>query len=476
MTAIKLPLIVNLDHVFPMYADIVFPQTFIKKWRLPLRIVNDTPHLPVTLSCGGKKDNVSMAFNRKASRNRSVYMRASTAKKLGISQGGLYYIRYLAEDHQLQIGPVLGILTERIFPHEVTAPFGSMTRFYSECQQSAEMKGILMFVFAPEHINLRQTNINGWVYVGGKWKQTVCPFPDVIYNRMTSRRAERNPTLQKCLAWLKERHNIQLFNEQFLNKWQVHDALLNDPLIKNMLPHTVRYEKHAQIKDMLRLHPTVFIKPVNGSLGQGVIRLTKRDTGYDMQYTTLNGSITKRDLSFADIARQMARRRKQRPYIIQQGLPLVTARGRNVDFRALVQKNKFGRWSITSIVGRMAKETSIVSNSSRGGTIQTVTNTLQQVDPEQPKPTVKRLRQTALSVAEAFERQVTGHYAELGIDLAVDRRGKIWLLEINSKPSKTDEALINPDLNIRPSVHKTMDYTCFITGFSRPPTKTKVIP
>ena len=83
------------------------------------------------------------------------------------------------------------------------------------------------------------------------------------------------------------------------------------------------------------------------------------------------------------------------------------------------------------------------------------------------KPSSQDLRDLALDISEAFETLVDGHYAELGIDLALDQNGKVWLLEINSKPSKTDDTITNSTLTIRPSVTRLIEYVCFLTGLSK---------
>jgi D-alanine-D-alanine ligase-like ATP-grasp enzyme len=45
----------------------------------------------------------------------------------------------------------------------------------------------------------------------------------------------------------------------------------------------------------------------------------------------------------------------------------------------------------------------------------------------------------------------------LGIDLAVSKGGRVWLLEVNSKPSKNDNTAM-PDQKIRPSVRQLILY------------------
>lgn len=459
MPQMKLHLFIDSDDTFPGHADVILPQAIVKKWRIAL-------HGPVTLLCGSSAMDARILYSRNNSQKLTVRLRRTVAHVLGIYSECRMNIRYTPQHRLLQFGPLLGILTDGIekrTSHEQR--FGGMTRFYTECHLSADAHGIRMFVFSPEDLNVQKKQINGWTYLRGQWKQVPHPLPDVIYNRITSRRIEAQRSLQQKLELLKRLHRVQLFNEQFLDKWQVHTALKNDPSVRFMLPETHLYAKWTQLKSLLRRYPVVYIKPAGGSLGQGVMRLTLTGTRCHMQYTTLNGTITRSNVSFQEIARHMAWRKRHYQYLIQQGLPLITSLGRSIDFRVLVQKNGQGKWSITSIAGRIASDTNIVSNLARGGTIGTVSHILKQVDPGQPKPTIPQLRQHALAIAHAFERQIHGHFAELGIDLAADKSGKIWLLEINSKPSKTDDSVTNPSNDIRPSVGKTMDYTCCITGF-----------
>ncbi|WP_054948591.1 YheC/YheD family endospore coat-associated protein [Numidum massiliense] len=475
MNQVKLQLFISPDTTFPTDVDFVLPQLLTKKWRLSSRE-------PLVVSCGSASNIVRVAPSQRANKSRMLRMRASLARLLGLYGDGAVNIRYFPQHHRLQLGPLLGVLTNGINSQAAhDQRFGSMTRFYNECQQAALLRGIRLYVFTAEDLDVQGKQINGWVNVNGCWEQHKCPLPEVVYNRITSRRIEAGEHLQQKIQWLKRRYPVQLFNEQFLDKWQVHSALWHDAKMRPILPVTRPYDKIMQLRDMLKQYETVYVKPVNGSLGQGVMRLTSKGGRYHMQYTTLNSTITKKDLSLKEVAQHMARRSRQGKYLMQQGLQLITSLNRNIDFRALVQKNGRGQWTITSIVGRIAADTSIVSNLARGGTIAPVSHILQQVDPNLPKPTLPSLRGCALQVAHVFEQQINGHFAELGIDLAVDKKGKVWLLEINSKPSKTDDAIANAELLIRPSVHKTMDYTLYVTKFplkSRSRsirTKTKVI-
>lgn len=84
------------------------------------------------------------------------------------------------------------------------------------------------------------------------------------------------------------------------------------------------------------------------------------------------------------------------------------------------------------------------------------------------RPTEAVLKHVALQVARMLENGLEGHYAEFGIDLGVDTNGHIWLLEVNSKPSKsTTASKISPASpnRPRPSVIRMLDYAAYLSGY-----------
>ncbi|MNJ53594.1 Endospore coat-associated protein YheD [compost metagenome] len=74
------------------------------------------------------------------------------------------------------------------------------------------------------------------------------------------------------------------------------------------------------------------------------------------------------------------------------------------------------------------------------------------------------MQKTALEIAQGIDKYIPAHFGELGIDLAVDTSGRIWLIEVNSKPSKNDNTPIG-DSKIRPSVKQVIEYARYLSGF-----------
>ncbi len=109
-----------------------------------------------------------------------------------------------------------------------------MTRFLEECALTGQERGVCVAVFTPEQIMAENGTTKGWLFQSRKWQLRELPFPDVLYNRITSRRIE-GPHLQNILRFLRMQHGVCVFNKTFLDKRQVHETLMRDPRMQNML-------------------------------------------------------------------------------------------------------------------------------------------------------------------------------------------------------------------------------------------------
>ncbi len=405
---------------------------------------------------GSKKINVYVSVS--SSKGKLLILPESIASQLLIPNGIQIHGKY-DKEKGLILGPTLGILLQNIYKNHTQEPFGEMTSFLKEIALVSKSKGTLSYAFTLEDIDLQNSSIKGWLLKGNRWEQNKLPIPDVIYNRISSRKFEFKH--QESIQQLKSKNYSHFFNDHFLNKWQVYDLLKNTS-VQSILPNTKLYKNHTTIKEMLNKYPTSYLKPTNGSLGRGIIKVQKRGAEYFVRLSKINGPLSLNYNSFAQMVKQLTPRLKSEPYIIQEGIDLITIKNRPVDFRILVQKNETGNWAITSMVARVADEQQFVSNLARGGTQSKVMhaihlsnlNNRQKVSPDY-------FTNYSLAIAKQIEASSNGSFAELGIDLGLDVNGKLWLLEVNAKPSKNND----PGLTgARPSVHRLIDYTRFLTG------------
>jgi glutathione synthase/RimK-type ligase-like ATP-grasp enzyme len=216
---------------------------------------------------------------------------------------------------------------------------------------------------------------------------------------------------------------------------------------------------------MCSKYATVFLKPVRGSLGKGIIRVSRSEQGgYQALYATAGGTRRQHFPTLLKLFGSISGKMKTVRYQIQQGLQLIDVNGRPVDFRALVQKNENGDWAVTSIVARIAGTHHFVSNLARGGTLSTVREAIAKSNLPAAGDAPARLHRAALDIAKAIDANIPAHFGELGIDLALDTSSRVWLLEVNSKPSKNDNTPLQ-DQKIRPSVRNMIRYARHLAEF-----------
>ncbi|MFS0837092.1 YheC/YheD family protein [Paenibacillus sp. 1P03SA] len=361
---------------------------------------------------------------------------------------------------------LLGVLVKTLQPSSPNL-FGGITTFCKELDEASKEQGVRVFFFSVDGIKPGSSQINGWHYASGGWKKGTFPMPSVIYNRLTSRILENRPKVQQFFRDAKASYGAKVFNEKYLNKTEVFQALKDDGACKTFLPESYLFKNYAMLQSMCKKHATVFLKPVLGSLGKGILRITSLGGGsYSCEIPTLNGTSRKVYPSLLKLFNAQAGKLKTSRYQIQQGLQLVQAGGRPVDFRALVQKDQRGEWAITSVVARIAGANHFVSNLARGGSLSTVMEALARTSlpSAEHKKISAQIRKAALAVAEGIQTHIPALFGELGVDLAVDTGGRVWLLEVNSKPSKNDNTPLDGGSKIRPSVRRVIRYSKYLAN------------
>lgn len=393
-------------------------------------------------------------------------MNETLAHKLGLHHNTQLGFMYKTATRTLSIGPLIGVLLTRAHPAQSDRLFGSVTTFCRELVEASQSFGAFVYFFTASNIDPGSGQLEGWTY-SGRWRKSHFPVPDVIYNRLTSRKAENRPSVQHFMREVKAQHGTLIFNEKYLNKSEVFDALRHNTALTKYLPESHSFKNFLMLKSMSAKYSVVYLKPVAGSLGKGIIRVIRSGGGsYMCHLTSMTGTTKQSFSSLAALFSTISGKLKQRHYQIQQGLQLIEIDGRPVDFRALVQRGGTGEWAVTSIVARIAGNNHFVSNLARGGTLSKVREALEKsnLGSGMRKTVSSQLRKAAVELAGGIADSIKGHFGELGLDLAVDTNGRVWLLEANSKPSKNDGTPLIEG-SVRPSVKAPIHYARFLTGF-----------
>jgi glutathione synthase/RimK-type ligase-like ATP-grasp enzyme len=439
----------HYSNTLPSLPVVTLPSSVLKKLEVPT-------DLPLCLSFSNHHSQVVCQVNNANTNMMQVDERL--AKQLGIPEQCALHLSYQQHTQELRIGPVFAVLVSGL--SKANPPFSVFNTFCQEVLRFARQRHVFAYITTLKELFKAEGTVKGWTYSDKGWKKIDCPYPQVVYNRISSRKIENTSTYTEIKKRMSEK-KIHLFNQTFLNKWEVSERLKENKEILSHLPRTHMFGP-LTLKTMVEQYPVVFIKPIHGSLGRGIYRVCKTINGFESQYTTPNGQIQKHFIRLSQLYSYLVKRVKAKNYIIQQGIPILHKNGRAIDFRALMQKNGTGEWAVTSMVARIGPENRFVSNIARGGELNKVLLTLNRCNIANPKNVRLQLLRVAKKSCDVIEESYKNKFGELGVDLAITRSGKVYILEINSKPSKTEDSVQIAQSKGRPSVHRLLDYTLFL--------------
>ncbi len=401
---------------------------------------------------------------------RATYMLSPTlAQALYIHQRKRMQIRYDKQADMLHLGPTIGILATNLPNRGNYDPTSVQAELIYLNHISKTLPG-QTYVFTPASINWDNLTVRGYSYRPsnqgrGSWISSIYPLPDVVYDRVSTRRGEARQQIKNAKTKLMQQPYLKYFNPSFLNKWRVHEMLLTNPVLHQHLPET-RPLTTENLAAMLRQYRTVYVKPSNGSLGMGIIRVTQ-DRKNTLHYVVHR---SKRFRSTADDAADFIHRtrsiRADKPYIVQQGIDIATYHGSPFDIRIIFQKNGRGEWQLSKKFVRVAPRGSSVANLSSGGKALPskiiMRSMFRKADLIEEKN--RQIKEFCHQVATTIERASQMVYGELGLDLGLDKNGHIWLIEVNSKPRKTTVTELSK-IVMRNAFKRPLEYSIYLAGF-----------
>lgn len=318
-----------------------------------------------------------------------------------------------------------------------------------------------------------ENNVNGANHDGEEaephWKPIVVPYPDLIYNRIPSRFWEAQEQFVSTLNLLKIHKKIPLFNPGFLDKGQVHRKLSENPKVRHLLPDTAFYQNPEDIEKFTTIHKNIFLKPCSGSLGRRIVRVSRHPEGYSYKFRRSSGELAEGDCTTAEeLIHGLRFLMGNRQFLIQQAIPLALYEGQEFDVRLLMQKDRFGQWRRTKTYVRIVQPGSLTANLSTGAMAKSIQEVLRDVFGEEYLATDgigENIRTSANRVVDAVETAFPGIWAELGIDFGLDLNGRVWLIEVNSKPFKALTSSTGTTQRIERSFMRPIEYAKFLLGF-----------
>ncbi|MBB6733528.1 YheC/YheD family protein [Cohnella zeiphila] len=396
-----------------------------------------------------------------------VFLSAGLRRSIRIPKSGNVYIAN-ADSEEVQLGPLIGILTDSS-AQSAESPFGSRTSFIKQLLQLGQKKAYF-FAFTPRDINWQNETVHGWFLDGGGgWARRVVPLPDVVYNRLPSRRAE----VGSAMTALRERfvrRKIPFFNWSFFNKSDVYTLLDKDPDGLRHLPESVNNPTSEKIKELLEKHHFLYYKPTGGSLGNGIYRLTYHpNRGYFARYRRNGTNVLLRFTKFSSLMKMLRARHGSHlsGYVVQQGIRLIEIDNCPIDFRFHMHKDGSNNWVVAGIGAKKAGRGSVTTHIKNGGSLMTPETALGRAFGDRASEVLSEAKQVAIRLSEAIERNYSHTLGELGLDIGIDRDGDVWMFEANAKPGRS--IFKHPALKAqgRASLEYILDHCLYLSKFRR---------
>ncbi|GAM15023.1 YheC/YheD family endospore coat-associated protein [Mesobacillus selenatarsenatis] len=341
------------------------------------------------------------------------------------------------DQHTLFIGPLIGILTSGFTPFPLR-PIGERSMFFAKLLSVNKSVGALPFVFGEEHIDWDQGLIEGYFFVDGGWMKIKVPFPNVVYDRLPNRRTERKSELRSMKSRMQTDYLIPWYNPGFFSKLDVFERLQQDERAVEYLPETHQFSSFTVIERMLSNYGNVYVKPANGSLGLGIhqILFDKHNGYYYCRYRDQEGinKLTKFE-SLEKLMQKVFYKRNLSQMIVQQGISLLRSEKRLIDFRVHTNKDEYGQWQVAAIAAKIAGQGSVTTHVNNGGVVKSLDELFE--DRTERELCEKKLSEASLLLSSILEKNMEGIIGEIGFDLGIDKSGRVWLFEANSKPGRS---------------------------------------
>ena len=214
-------------------------------------------------------------------------------------------------------------------------------------------------------------------------------------------------------------------------------ALLEHPLIRQHIPKTVWYN-YPNLLKMLAYNKGIYIKPDTGRQGNGVMRVRKTEG----LYCVVSEYNFSEKMFLYDLPSKLTAIMDKRKYIIQEEIDLATHKGCPFDIRMVMQR-PFATWELTLTSAKVAlNKDAVVTNVSKGAQDYPLIDILKQYDQMQdPMAILRELVNVAHQISNIFGNKF--HLRTIGLDMAIDKKGKIWFIEANTQPQNARCKLVN---------------------------------
>lgn len=362
----------------------------------------------------------------------------------------------------LHLGPVVGIFVKPDQLANIAA--GRVPMTVKKDIQANRVAKCFIYFFAVDGIQWEDKTIRGITYLPAKrrWTARSFPFPDVIYDTGVHYAPSLKPLVKAARERFRADPDIRFINSSdYLGKWELYTSLSQYPEIRPYLPETRRYESVSDLEAMLQKCRLVYIKSSYGSRGREVMSVAKDGKGYRVIYY-LDGIRRRRADSLSQLETWIQRFFGNKKLVLQQGIDVLTYKGRRIDLRVLLCKDGTGQWKAIYNQANVSLPGSTITTIGRNfKNYRDVYRLFRRIGRPARLPKDEDFRRETIRIAQYIDKAF-GPHGELGMDMAVDRQGKIWFIEANSRPEKLPIPGLEDTKGVSPQFLAVFQYALYL--------------
>lgn len=366
--------------------------------------------------------------------------------------------------------PIIGVFVSN---HHINKLHSKLDRFksssryirYIELAKANNEAKTTLYFFSSNDVDFRKNIVRGTYYVDKKgiWRKKNFSFPDVLYDRGGG--GDKNSIIIR--KKLKKIGTKKINAQHFFNKWDLYKKLKKVNEIRPYLPVTVKGFHSNLLPKLLESNDNVYIKACRGSLGKTVIRLERLgQEGYQFKYFKRGKVIVEEAKNIRELSDKLSSFFKNKEVIMQQAIELPVINNSIVDMRSEVQRNEKGKIEISGITVRIGRPNSPIASNTENSQyypFETFFKKHLNYSLEEISELEKKIARFLYKVYQSVELSY-GKFGDIGIDFALDNKGKLWLIECNAKSAKVALYKANEHKNIRKAFLNILLYAKYISN------------
>jgi uncharacterized circularly permuted ATP-grasp superfamily protein len=214
------------------------------------------------------------------------------------------------------------------------------------------------------------------------------------------------------------------------SKLELHRLYSKHPHLSKHLPPTSSLSS-SSLKQYLDDYRAVYIKGSNQHTGAGIIKAVKMKHGY--RFVKVRGKAVDVQ-SFKDLYDKIKDGRPRRSIVVQKAIDLASINGRPFSIRLMLMKDGKEKWQYAGMLAKVAGKGSVITNVRRGGGYAATVDDALAQSLGYGRKRIEKVKRKLISIGFEIVRHATknGYRThESGIDLCVDKKGYIWIIEVN---------------------------------------------